>query len=55
MSVQRFAVQRRARRTNGSLMLLRNPCGGIVRCNGLLGGVRVRTGYIGDTSDREHG
>jgi len=29
-----FAVQRRTRRTNGSLMLLRFPCGGIV-CNGL--------------------
>jgi len=35
-SVERFAVQRRARRTNGSLMLLRFPCGGIVRCNGRL-------------------
>ena len=37
-SVERFAVQRRARRTNGSLMLLRFPCGGIVRYNGLLAG-----------------
>ena len=37
-SVERFAVQRRARRTGGSLMLLRFPCGGIVRCNGLLDG-----------------
>ena len=35
-SAERLAVQRRARRTNGSLMLLRFPCGGIVRCNGLL-------------------
>jgi hypothetical protein len=34
LTVERFAVQRRARRTNGSLMLLRFPCGGIV-CNGL--------------------
>jgi len=40
VSVERFAVQRRARRTNGSLMLLRFPCGGIVRCNGLLDGHR---------------
>jgi len=38
-SGQRFAVQRRARRTSGSLMLLRFPCGGIVRCNGLLDAV----------------
>ena len=36
-TVERLAVQRRARRTNGSSMLLRFPCGGIVRCNGLLG------------------
>jgi hypothetical protein len=34
-SVERLAVQRRARRTSGSLMLLRFLCGGIV--NGLLG------------------
>ena len=37
--VQRFAVQRRARRTSGSLMLHQCPCGGIVRCNGLFGGI----------------
>jgi hypothetical protein len=34
-SVERFAVQRRSRRTNGSLMLHQCPCGGFVRCNGL--------------------
>ena len=39
VSVERPAVQRRARRTKGSLMLLRFPCGGIVRCNGLLDGI----------------
>ena len=53
--VERLAVQRRARRTSSSLMLLRFPCGGIVRCNGLLDGRTVRTGYIGDSFDREHG
>jgi hypothetical protein len=37
---QRLAVQRRGRRTNGSLMLLQFPCGDCVRCNGLLGGAR---------------
>ena len=41
--VQRLAVQRRARRTNGSLMLPRFPCGGIVRCNGLLGSALTGT------------
>jgi len=40
VSAERLAVQRRARRTNGSLMLLRFPCGGIVRCNGLLASIR---------------
>ena len=36
VSAQRLAVQRRARRTSGSLMLHQCPCGGVVRCNGLL-------------------
>jgi len=40
-SVQRFAVQRRARRTNDSLMLLEFLCGGIVRCNGLFDNGRM--------------
>ena len=31
---ERFGGQQRARRTNGSLMLLHFPCGGIVCCNG---------------------
>jgi hypothetical protein len=35
LTVERFAVQRRSRRTNGSLMLHQCPCGGFVRCNGL--------------------
>jgi hypothetical protein len=37
-SVQRFAVQRRTRRTSGSLMLHQCPCGGVVRCNGWFDG-----------------
>ena len=37
-SAQRLAVQRRARRTSGSLMLHQCHGGGFVRCNGLLGG-----------------
>ena len=36
--VERFAVQRRGRRTSGSLMLLQFPCGDCVRCNGLFDG-----------------
>jgi hypothetical protein len=48
-SVERFAVQRRARRTNGSLMLLQCPCGGIVRCNGLFDG---RTTSLRNFSDQ---
>jgi hypothetical protein len=40
LPVERFAVQRRGRRTSGSLMLLQFPCGDCVRCNGLLGSVR---------------
>ena len=43
---ERLAVQRRHRRTNGSLMLLRFPCGGVVRCNGLFDGAsRVIAAY----------
>jgi hypothetical protein len=38
VSVERFAVQRRARRTSGPLMLHQCPCGGIVRCNGWFDG-----------------
>ncbi len=38
MSVERLAVQRRGRRTSGSLMLLQFPCGDCVRCNGLFDG-----------------
>jgi hypothetical protein len=34
---------------------IRCHCGDHIRCNGLLGTAWVRTGYIGDTSDREHG
>src|SRR5450631_2668725 len=36
--VERLAVQRRGRRTSGSLMLLQFPCGDCVRCNGLFDG-----------------
>jgi hypothetical protein len=36
--VERFAVQRRGRRTSGSLMLLQFLCGDCVRCNGLFDG-----------------
>jgi len=43
LSAERLAVQRRARHTNGSLMLLQFPCGGIVRCNGLFGSSRRRS------------
>ena len=39
VSVERLAVQRRARRPNGSVNLLRFPCGGIVRCNGFMGSI----------------
>ena len=38
MSVERFAVQRRGRRTSGSLMLLQFLCGDCVRCNGMFDG-----------------
>ena len=38
LSVERLAVQRRARRTSGSLMLLQFLCGDCVRCNGLFDG-----------------
>jgi hypothetical protein len=38
MSVERYAVKRRGRRTSDSLMLHQCPCGGIVRFNGLFDG-----------------
>ena len=49
--VQRFAVQRRARRTSGSLMLLQCPCGGIVRCNGLFDGRTTNPRYFSDQAN----
>jgi len=53
--VQRLAVQRRARRTSGSLMLLQFPFGGIVRCNGLFGGATaVITGQSVRIAPGEH-
>ena len=52
--VERLAVQRRARRTSGSLMLLRILCGGIVRCNGLFDNGRLPQG-IPDRSQRSVG
>jgi hypothetical protein len=50
-SVERFAVQRRARRTSGSLMLLQCPCGGIVRCNGLFDGRTTNPRYFSDQAN----
>jgi hypothetical protein len=50
-TAQRFAVQRRARRTNGSLMLLQCPCGGIVRCNGLFDGRTTNPRNFSDQAD----
>jgi hypothetical protein len=50
-TAQRLAVQRRARRTNGSLMLLQCPCGGIVRCNGLFDGRTTNPRNFSDQAD----
>jgi hypothetical protein len=51
LTVERFAVQRRARRTSGSLMLLQCPCGGIVRCNGLFDGRTTNPRYFSDQAN----
>jgi hypothetical protein len=54
-SVERLAVQRRGRRTSGSLMLLQFPCGDCVRCNGLLGGAFSRRSRPDPAPNRRRG
>ena len=55
LTVERLAVQRRGRRTSGSLMLLQFPCGDCVRCNGLFGGTFPRDSIEIRGTDRRRG
>ena len=50
--VERLAVQRRGRRTSGSLMLLQFPCGDCVRCNGLFDGSSLSDDLYLDSQKR---